>query len=57
MSPDLNPIEHMWGIFKRKEEKHHLSNIQQFRDVIMEECVCVSVRPSFIIGTQIKIFD
>ncbi len=38
MSPDLNPIEHMWGILKRKAEKHHVSNIQQLRDVIMEEC-------------------
>ncbi len=37
MSPDLNPIEHMWGILKRKVEKHHVSNIQQLRDVVMEE--------------------
>lgn len=37
MSPDLNPIEHMWGILKRKVEKRHVSNIQQLRDVIMEE--------------------
>ncbi len=37
MSPDLNPIEHMWGILKRKVEKHHVSNIQHLRDVIMEE--------------------
>ncbi len=37
MSPDLNPIEHMWGILKRKVEKHHVSNIQQLRDAIMEE--------------------
>ncbi len=37
MSLDLNPIEHMWGILKRKVEKHHVSNIQQLRDVIMEE--------------------
>ncbi len=37
MSPDLNPIEHMWGILKRKVEKHYVSNIQQLRYVIMEE--------------------
>ncbi len=37
MSPDLNPIEHMWGILKQKVEKHYVSNIQQLRDVIMEE--------------------
>ncbi len=37
MSSDLNPIEHMWGILMRKVEKHHVSNIQQLRDVIMEE--------------------
>ncbi len=34
---DLNPIEHMWGILKWKVEKHHVSNIQQLRHVIMEE--------------------
>ncbi len=37
MSPDLNPIEHMWGILKRKVEKHHVSNIQQLCDVIVEK--------------------
>ncbi len=37
MSPDLNPIEHMWGILMRKVEKHHVSNIQQLRDVLVEE--------------------
>ncbi len=37
MSPDLNHIEHMWGILKRKVEKHYVSNIQQLRDVLMEE--------------------
>ncbi len=39
MSPDLNPIEHMWGILKWKVEKHHASNIQQLHDVIMEEWI------------------
>ncbi len=37
MSPDLNPIEHLWGILRRKVEEHKVSNIYQLRDVIMEE--------------------
>ncbi len=37
MSPDLNPIEHMWGILKRKVEERKISNIHQLRDVVMEE--------------------
>ncbi len=28
MSPDLNPIEHMWSILRQKLEKHYVSNIQ-----------------------------
>ncbi len=30
MCPDLNPIEHLWGILQ-------VSNIHQFRDVVMKE--------------------
>ncbi len=37
MSPELNPIERMWGILKRKVEKHHVSNLQQLYDAKMEE--------------------
>ena len=37
MSPDLNPIEHLWGILKRKVEVRKVSNIRQLRDVVMEE--------------------
>ncbi len=37
MSPDLNPIEHLWGILKRKVEERKVSNIHQLRDVFMEE--------------------
>ncbi len=34
---DLNPIEHLWGILKRKVEKRKVSNIHQLSDVDMEE--------------------
>ena len=37
ISPDLNPIEHLWGILKRKVEEHKVSNIHQPCDVIIEE--------------------
>ncbi len=37
MSPDLNPIEHLWAILKRKVEERKVSNIYQLRDVVMEE--------------------
>ncbi len=37
MSPDLNPIEHLWGILKWKVEERKVSNIHQLHDVVMEE--------------------
>ncbi len=37
MSPDLNPVEHLWGILKRKVEDRNVSNIHQLCDVVMEE--------------------
>ncbi len=37
MSPDLNTIEHLWGIFKRRVEERKFSNIHQLSVVIMEE--------------------
>ncbi len=36
MSSDPNPIEHLWGILKRKVEERKVSNIHQLRDVVME---------------------
>ncbi len=37
MSPDLSPIEHLWGILKWKVEERKVSNIHQLCDVVMEE--------------------
>ncbi len=37
LSPDLNPIEHLWGILRRKVEESKVSNIHQLRDVVLEE--------------------
>ncbi len=37
ISPDLDPIEHLWGILKQKVEERKVSNIHQLRDVVMEE--------------------
>ncbi len=36
MSPDLNPIEHLCGILKRKVKECKVSNINQLCDVVME---------------------
>ncbi len=41
--PDLNPIDHLWGILKRKVEERKVSNIHQLHDVVMEEWKRTSV--------------
>ena len=46
MSPDLNPIEHLWVILKRKVEVCKVSNICQFRDVVMKEWKNIPVATS-----------
>ncbi len=45
MSPDLNPIEHLWGILKQKVEECKVSNIHQLRDVIKKEWKRTPVAP------------
>ncbi len=41
--PDLNLIDHLWGILKRKVEERKVSNIHQLHDVVMEEWKRTSV--------------
>ncbi len=37
MSPDLNPIEYLWGILKWKVEERNVFNIHQLCDAVMGE--------------------
>ena len=37
ISPDLNPIEHLWSILKQQVEEHKVSNTHQLHDVVIEE--------------------
>ena len=43
MSLDMDPIEHLWGILKRKVVVYKVSNICQLRDVVMEEWKSIPV--------------
>ena len=36
MSPDLIPVEHLWGILIREIEEHKVSNVHQLLDVMEE---------------------
>ena len=43
MSPDMNPIEHLWGFLKRKAEVRKVSTIRQLYDIVMEEWKSIPV--------------
>lgn len=36
-SPDLNPIEHLWGILEKKIRQHKITNKQMLKDIIVQE--------------------
>ena len=36
-SPDLNPIENLWGIVKHRVEKHMPNNISELQQYMTEE--------------------
>ena len=37
MSPDLNPIEHVWNHLKRQVEQRQPSNLHELKDVVATE--------------------
>ena len=52
MYPDLNPIEHLWGILKRNVELCKVSNICHLRDVVMEEWKSIQVATCKALGNS-----
>ncbi len=53
MSPDLNSIEHLWGLLKQKVEERKVSNIHQLRYVLMEEWKRTAVASCEALGNSI----
>lgn len=41
-SPDLNPIENLWGLVKRNVEKKKPRNLDDLEEFMIEECDLIS---------------
>ena len=41
-SPDLNPIENLWAILKRREDKQKPTNSDKLQALIMQEWAAIS---------------
>lgn len=41
-SPDLNPIEHLWGIFKRKIKEHSITSKTALKNALVQEWDAIS---------------
>ena len=37
MSPDLNPLEHLWNVLKRQVEQRRPSNIKELKEIALTE--------------------
>lgn len=41
--PEMNPIEHIWGVLKRKVERHDPSSKEQLKHIVSKEWQNIAV--------------